>query len=104
MGELKIRVRQGDEARQLARVLKERAPGLQCRVCGGREFALLEQPDSNLRTTLRRVRVDRPDSRPDIQQVLLTLLCTTCGHIEQFAQAVIDGVSPDAYGTPVEDG
>lgn len=100
--DLKIRVLVGEEAKQLARRLMKRAPGLRCRVCEGRDFALLEQPDMDYRTTL--VREPLAQSAGEVvRQKLLTLLCTNCGHLEQFAEAVVNGAEPYAYGDVVAD-
>ena len=97
MSELVIRSLPHDGAKQLARELKKIAPNLQCNICGGRDFALIEQPDADFRTTLRRVHVG-PDIRPDIHQALVTAICTTCGHLEQFAEAILKGATADKYG------
>ena len=102
MTDLKIRVSGDAKARGLALALKARAPGLVCPVCRHRDFGLLEQPGFGLRTWLRRegepfAQVDEKTSQP-----LLTLVCTNCGHIEQFAEAVLDGADPALYGEVVE--
>jgi hypothetical protein len=38
-----------------------------------------------------------------MSQTLLTLVCTHCGHLEQFAEAVLEGATPNQYGLPVND-
>ncbi len=103
---LTIRVREtGDEqAKGLARRIREKAPALKCSACGRSDFALLEEPQANLRTRLYRhleggVIEDAPQH---LSQKLVTLLCTSCGHLEQFGQAVLDGVDPERYGAGVD--
>lgn len=108
MSNLTIRALPDEKAHNLARRLKSRAPELACRVCGHRDFAMLEDPDSNFRTLLRREQVsthplyDKSYQKP-ITQRLLTLVCTHCGHLEQFAEAVLDGATPEQYGAEVID-
>jgi hypothetical protein len=51
MSELAIRTLPDENARKLARALKKRAPDLQCRVCGHSDFALLEDPNAQMRLT-----------------------------------------------------
>ena len=93
---LTIRSLPSDGSKQLARRLKQIVPELACRTCGHRDFALLESPDEGVRTTLRRVRVNDPSQL--IQQALVTVICTRCGHLEQFAEAVLKGARPGEYG------
>lgn len=109
MDNLTIRALPDEKARNLARRLKSLAPDLTCRVCSHRDFALLEDPDASFRTLLKREKLStRPlyenaNEKP-ITQKLLTLVCTKCGHLEQFAEAVMDGATPDQYGAEVDDG
>ncbi|WP_407049908.1 hypothetical protein [Methyloraptor flagellatus] len=104
MNELVVRVYRGEKTKELARKLKAKAPGLTCRVCGGRDFALIEDVDGNSRTTLERKPIDGGFLHQFHLQPLLTVACTNCGHLEQFAQAIVDGAEPDAYGEEVDDG
>jgi hypothetical protein len=105
MSELAIRTLPDENARKLARALKKRAPDLQCRVCGHSDFALLEDPNAQMRTHLRREAVHKRYgvSFEPMSQTLLTLVCTHCGHLEQFAEAVLEGATPNQYGLPVND-
>jgi hypothetical protein len=100
---LVIRTKDGERARHLARLLREKAPTLTCSGCGRRDFALIDQPSIDLRTTLNREFLDGKD--PAMvglrRQVLLSLLCTNCGHVEQFSQAIVEGVDPSVYGEDV---
>jgi hypothetical protein len=100
MGRLTIRTLPDDKALGLARTLKERAPGLECRVCGGRDFGLIEDPGNDVRTILERQRLpSNPRSAEPIFQKLVSLVCTRCGHLEQFAEAVLLGsAKPEEYG------
>ncbi len=104
MDHLTIRSRSDEIAQDLARRLRERAPDLACRVCGHRDFGLVEEPKAQFRTYLRRYQgVDGPYHEKSISQKLLTLICTHCGHLEQFAEAVLDGAKPEEYGAEVGD-
>ena len=98
MGALTIRSQDAHGAKLLAKQLKSRVPQLSCRACGQRDFALIESPDDDIRTTLRRVDLSNREHVYLAQQPLVTVICTTCGHIEQFAEAVIDGIDPERYG------
>jgi hypothetical protein len=80
----------------LARALKHRAPALTCRVCDNRDFAMVEFPDEGYRSQLRRQ--NKADGRLSIDQPLISLICTTCGHIEQFAEAILNGAHANDYG------
>jgi hypothetical protein len=109
---LVIRVREGEKAKALARLIKHKAPILTCTGCGNRDFALIEEPDLGYRTNIERSRIyarsdDKPvwddDSPSAVQQLLVTLLCTTCGYVEQFSEAVLNGAMPTAYGVDVDE-
>lgn len=102
MSELIVRVLSGDNTRNLARRLMEMAPDLACRVCGGRDFGLLEDADGNSRTALRRQPIDGGLPHQFALQPLVTVVCTRCGHIEQFAEAVLIGAKPEDYGSEVD--
>jgi hypothetical protein len=111
MDHLTIRTLPDEKAQGLARRLKERAPRLECRVCGNRDFGLIEDPNANVRTILERrplssyplYRYSRNGEEP-IFQNLITLVCTNCGHLEQFAEAVLDGATPEQYGSEADHG
>ena len=105
MSDLSIRVRNDDKARELVRVLKQRAPNLQCPVCGRRDFGMLEEPSANLRTQLERGQIEIGMLKGmKLTQPLVTLVCTNCGHLVQFAEAALSGAAPDQYGEIASDG
>jgi len=103
MGHLTIRARPDEKAQDLARRLKARVPGLECRVCGLRDFGLVEDPKMNLRTHLRREPNGGGLASQFFTQNLVTLICTNCGHLEQFAESVLEGATPEQYGVGVSD-
>lgn len=100
MGELVIRAVDG-EARALARKIMAKAPRFSCPACGQRDFGMLEQPEVGLRTWLNREDMPFASAGEKKTQPLLTLVCTNCGHIEQFAEAVVKGAEPAQYGEAV---
>jgi ribosomal protein L37E len=83
---------------RLAQALKAKASGLTCRVCGGRDFGLVEAPDEGWRTTLTRSHIADNNDAMRIQQTLVTVICTRCGHVLQFAEAILNGAVPSQYG------
>jgi hypothetical protein len=103
MDQLTIRAVE-DEARELARRLVAKAPHLACPACNHRDFGVIEQPEAGLRTWLNRE--DQPLAAIGHKktQPLVTLVCTNCGHIEQFAEAVINGADPAQYGDIIRNG
>ena len=96
MSQLKIRSDGSEASVEMARLIKERVPEFACRVCGTRNFALLESPDTGFRTHLRRENKRPP--RMFVEQRLVSLVCTNCGHIEQFAEAILIGAQAHEYG------
>jgi hypothetical protein len=54
MSHLTIRTLPDEKAKGLARRLKQLAPDLEFRVCGNRDFGLIEDPEHNVRTLLER--------------------------------------------------
>jgi transcription elongation factor Elf1 len=98
MNDLTIRSTTDPKARVLASKLKAKIPGFSCPTCGHRDFALLEQPELGLRTWLNREDQPFAPIGQKTTQPLVTLVCTNCGHIEQFAEAVVEGVDPSLYG------
>jgi len=54
---LVIRVREGENAKSLAREVKRQANLISCSGCGHRDFGLVEQPDEGYRTVLERLDV-----------------------------------------------
>jgi transcription elongation factor Elf1 len=104
LSDLAIRVRDDAKARELARALKRRAPDLQCSVCGHRDFGMLEEPSSGQRTHLERGHIDLGLlAGMKLTQPLVTLVCTNCGHLVQFAEAPLLGAQPDQYGQASDD-
>lgn len=103
MDNLVIRTVGGPAAQELVRKIKARAPRLICIGCGSRDFGLLEEPDKAVRTLLIRESTDGTFPQFRTTQFLATLLCTNCGQVYQFAEAVLDGAKPSDYGK-VSDG
>jgi hypothetical protein len=99
MAKLVVRTRLGPKADSLARLVIQRAPNLKCSSCGRQDFGLIEDPDNE-----SRYRIVRHYPGVDVSQDVVTLLCTHCGHLEQFADAVLQGVDPNMYGDPVTNG
>jgi hypothetical protein len=119
MGEerLVIRVRPGAGAEGLARTLKRLAPSLVCPSCGHRDFALIEEPAFGYRSqferhhayssdqwrTARREMSDDEMRRDPIPHRVASLVCTTCGLVQQFSDGVLsESAKPDAWGVDVE--
>jgi transcription elongation factor Elf1 len=102
MSDLVIRVRDGEKAKELARSLKQKVPDLACPACGKRDFGLLEQPDAGVRTWLSRE--DQPFAVIGVKksQPLVTLVCTNCGHVEQFAEVILGNTDPSPYGEDID--
>ena len=104
MNELSIRIRDDDKARDLVRALKRRTPDLQCSAYGRRDFGMLEEPSSGQRTHLERGQIEVGLlAGMRLTQPLVTLVCTNCGHLVQFAEAPLLGTSPDQYGKVAPD-
>ena len=83
----------------MARAVMTKAPNLACSACGSRDFGLIEDPDNG-----SRYKIERHYNNFVVTQEVVTLVCTQCGHLEQFADAVLTGgAKPDEYGKPVED-
>ena len=98
--ELRIRSLPLEGSKKLARKLKNRAPDLVCSACRTRDFALVEAPDDGVRTTLlREWRNEFDDLLGSARQPHVTVICTNCGNVHQFAEAVVNGsIEADAYG------
>ena len=58
--------------------------GFKCPVCRHQEFAQLDDLNSHLRTNLMHYEGDDPV--PKQRTRLISMACTNCGHIEQFAE------------------
>lgn len=103
MDRLVIRSSGETEARKLARLVKSHAPNLKCGSCDSRDFGMIEEPDVPMRTYLRRHSAGGGPAAQFTHQTLVTLICTRCGHLEQFAEAVLNGARPEQYGADVGD-
>jgi DNA-directed RNA polymerase subunit RPC12/RpoP len=88
-----------EESRRLGDRIKEKAPDFRCQACGHRDFAVLEQPSAKLRHWLVREEHAHAAIGNKMVQRLVTIVCTNCGHLEQFAEAALVGADPGAYGT-----
>ena len=100
---LVVRVHGDEKAKALARQIKQRAPLLTCAACGKRDFGLVEQPDSEMRTWLvRSGNPFAPERTSAVAQPMISLICTNCGCLNEFAEAVIAGAESSAYGTDVD--
>jgi hypothetical protein len=95
----KIRTLGENKAQQLARALLRRVPDLSCVVCSHDDFAMLEDPEAEVRSRLMRM-----SDHVTVHQDATTLICTNCGHVMQFADVVFKlGAKPEAFGLPVSD-
>jgi hypothetical protein len=95
----KIRTPGGRKAQHLARALLQRVPNLRCVVCSHDDFAMLEDPEADMRSRLVRM-----SELVAVHQDAATLICTSCGHVMQFADVVFKlDTKPDAFGLPVSD-
>ncbi|MBT9288811.1 hypothetical protein [Prosthecodimorpha staleyi] len=101
MNHLVLRSPAGSRTRDMAQRIKRLAPDLSCTACGHRDFAILEDVDENIRTVLRRQPYGGGPSAHFVSQPLVTLLCTHCGRLEQFAEAILKGAEPAEYGSEV---
>lgn len=67
--------------------LNENLRAFRCTVCHSDQFAIIEQPDQDLRTNIHLFKGRDPVAKKQVE--LLTLACTNCGHVEQFVQKVL---------------
>ncbi len=58
--------------------------GFECPVCRHHEFAQLDSFESSLRTNLMLYDGHDPVAKKHV--TLISIACTNCGHIEQFAE------------------
>jgi transcription elongation factor Elf1 len=70
--------------RKLSELLQQQLQGFCCLVCGRDEFVQLDMPEQNLQTNLMLFEGDDPVGKK--HSPLLTIACTHCGRIEQFAE------------------
>jgi hypothetical protein len=82
----------------LARLVKRRAKALACPSCGQRDFALLEDPDADVRSAL-----ERKSALFTATQEATTLVCTNCGMAVQFLDVILKGIEREAFGQAVSD-
>ncbi len=69
---------------KIEELLQSDLQGFQCPVCRHFEFAILDELGSHLRTNLMHYEGDDPVAKERTR--LISLACTNCGHIEQFAE------------------
>ena len=87
-------------ANDLPGLLNEVFPDLRCLRCDENKFALIDDPDAGLRTSLavstnqrRNAFAEAAGMFQDAQAYsrlpILTIACRNCGHIEQFAEDIL---------------
>jgi predicted nucleic-acid-binding Zn-ribbon protein len=69
---------------EIERLLQSDLQGFQCPVCRHQEFEILDDLGSHLRTNL--VHYEEGELIPKQRTRLISIACTNCGHIEQFAE------------------
>ncbi len=69
---------------QVKNLLLKELRGFECPVCRHHEFTQLDDIGSSLRTNL--MLYDGPDPVAKKHVRLISIACTNCGHIEQFAE------------------
>ena len=69
---------------KIEELLQSDLRGFRCPVCRHDEFAVLDELGSHLRTSLMHYEGDDPVAKQRTR--LISLACTNCGHIEQFAE------------------
>lgn len=79
------------EQRELIHLINTRFPDLTCPRCGSKKFALMDDPSKGVRTG---VKISGPASimpQGAIEIDTATVVCTSCGRIEQFALSYLKG-------------
>jgi transcription elongation factor Elf1 len=71
--------------KKISELLQRQLRGFRCLVCGRDEFVQLDLPEQNLQTNVMLFEGDDPVAKKHAP--LLTIACTYCGRIEQFAEA-----------------
>jgi transcription elongation factor Elf1 len=69
---------------EIDKILQSDLQGFRCPVCRHQEFAVMDDLGSRLRTNL--VHYEEGDLVPKQRTRLISIACTNCGHIEQFAE------------------
>jgi len=69
---------------KISELLMRELQGFECPVCHHHQFAQLDDVQSNLRSNL--MLYDGSDPVPKKHTRLISIACTNCGHIEQFAE------------------
>ena len=69
---------------RIGELLLRELKGFECPVCAHHEFAQLDALGENLRTGFIAYDGNEPTSKA--QTRLISIACTNCGHIEQFAE------------------
>jgi transcription elongation factor Elf1 len=75
---------EGELNDQVKELLFKELKGFECPVCRHHEFAQLDIDDQNLRTNLMLYDGHDPVAKKHV--ALISIACTNCGHIEQFAE------------------
>ena len=73
-----------EDRRRVSELLKKELQGFRCLVCKGTEFVELDLPEEDLQSKLMLYR--GADQTVGEYSPLLTIACTHCGRIEQFAE------------------
>ncbi|MDR3373675.1 MAG: hypothetical protein P4L98_08095 [Ancalomicrobiaceae bacterium] len=94
MGELIVRVLKGERYRALASRLKAEVPELQCRICGGNDFAQIEDADIGSPPPSRRLPVEMGLQRPVDRPAPLLLACSNCGRLRALDGSVLERSPP----------
>ena len=90
MGELVVRVLKGERNRALASRLKAEVPELQCRICGGNDFAQIEDADAGSPPPSRRLSIEMGPQRPLDRRASLLLACSNCGRLRALDWSVLE--------------
>jgi hypothetical protein len=69
---------------KIEELLQSDLQGFHCPVCRHSEFAIFDELGASLRTNLMHYESDDPV--PKQRTRLISIACTNCGHIEQFAE------------------
>ena len=67
--------------------LRRRIDNFRCVVCANNKFMIFEAPDQHLRTNIHLFKGADPVAKKHVE--LLTIVCSDCGHVEQFVQKVL---------------
>jgi transcription elongation factor Elf1 len=73
-----------EDRRRVSELLKKELQGFRCLVCKRNEFVELGEPDDGLQSNL--MFYEGGDETVKKYAPLVTIACTHCGRLEQFAQ------------------